>query len=105
MEEIKLELTVNESETARFEVTYIVDTGVAVDQSEQTSIPHTIVYLGYKKRIRLMFFNRLDKYQGTCELMAREVDVDPEKCICHSVEVLRSRTPAFVKYIEEKYNK
>jgi hypothetical protein len=82
MEQIKLEIAVNESDSARFEVTYIMSSGLNyLDYDESFNMLDTMIYNGYKKRFRPLFINRLDKYQGVCEYMSREADFDPELCI------------------------
>jgi hypothetical protein len=79
MEEFKLELTVNESETARFEVTYIISSGKSnLENNPNYNKLDSLIYMGYKKRIRPLFINRLDKYAGVCEYISREKDIDPE---------------------------
>lgn len=86
MEELKLEISVNELETARFEVLYLVSSAADFTTLTEEGFPvRSMVYNGYRKQIRMLSFSRLDKYAGPCEQLARLWDLEAEVCICSGV--------------------
>ena len=104
MEEFKLVISVQQSETARFEVTYIMSAGRDyLNYDEEGNKLSTMLYYGYKKRYKVLYLNRLDKYQGLCEWISREADFDPETCICRPFEEIKETYANFAAFIEEKY--
>lgn len=86
MEEIKLEFGVNELETARFEVLYLVSSAADFTTITEEGFPiSSLIYNGYRKQIRMLSFSRLDKYSGPCEQLARSFDLEAEVCICSGI--------------------
>lgn len=83
MEEIKVEFSINELASARFEVLYLLSSGVDFLSLTEDGFPvNSLLYNGYRKRTRMLSFSRLDKYSGPCEQVARALDLEAEVCIC-----------------------
>jgi len=83
MEEIKVEFSINELASARFEVLYLLSSGVNFLSLTEDGFPvNSLLYNGYRKQTRMLSFSRLDKYSGPCEQEARARDLEAEVCIC-----------------------
>ena len=83
MEEIKLEFTISELETARFEVLYVLSSGVDFTTITEDGYPtSSLLYNGYRKKTRMLSYARLDKYGGKCEEVARREELEAEVCVC-----------------------
>jgi len=104
-EAYKVEFTINEHPTARYE-TYIVigmaQRLVKERQDSQTYPTVPINYKGKKLKARIMFLKRLDKYGGICEEFAAMVNVDFKLCICHSMNAIAEYYPNEVSAIAHK---
>ena len=82
-EELKLELSVQESASFRIEVTFLV-TSSHRDTEDASQSLLRLIYNGYYKTALLLTSMRLDRYVGSCEVAARAVDINPEYCVCAS---------------------
>lgn len=106
LEEFKLEITVLESPSARFEVTYLISTAQEYMSYMPNGYPiEPLIYNGYRKKWRILNISRLDKYGGTCELMTREVNIESEYCICKSLSEIGEVNRVFYEYILNTYLK
>lgn len=104
LEEFKLEISVLESSSARFEVTFLVSTASEYMTYMANSFPiEPLIYNGYRKKWRILNISRLDKYGGICELMSRELEIESEFCICKDVSELAEIAPGFYDYIFKTY--
>mmetsp|Transcript_8395 Transcript_8395/g.16713 ORF Transcript_8395/g.16713 Transcript_8395/m.16713 type:complete len:667 (-) Transcript_8395:374-2374(-) len=79
-EMIKLEITVKESPKMKFELSFLIYSYGAYS-SRETSRLKPIYYNG-KKQFRLLFINRLDKFEGVCEALASSYDIPAKYCLC-----------------------
>jgi hypothetical protein len=100
MEEVKLELSINESKEFRIEVTFLVSTLGRPKRSE--FISEAIISNGYRKTANILNFLRLDEYAGTCEILSRERNLNPEFCVCKKIEDIEDKQ--FLERIFNKYN-
>lgn len=95
-EAFKVEFSVNEHPTARFE-TYtilgVTEKLVGVKENQEGLVPMPAFYRGRKKRLRIMFIKRLDSYAGLCEEVAYAKGINAALCICESITALRMAQP------------
>ena len=104
LEEIKLELLVKESFSARFEVTFLM-TSADDFMGQNYGYPvNSLVYNSYYKLWRIINILRLDPYKGKCENMAMELQLNPEFCICNDDDYIRSQNEAFLEKFYQKYS-
>lgn len=79
-EMIKFQISVKESALMKFELNYLIYSEDAFVSQETTALK-PIYYLG-KKQYRLLFVNRLDKYEGDCEERAKSFNIAAKFCLC-----------------------
>jgi hypothetical protein len=82
-EMIELQITVKESLAMKFELNYLIYSKNAFISAETTTLK-PIYYLG-KKQYRLLFINRLDKYEGPCEELAKTLSIPAKYCLCREL--------------------
>jgi hypothetical protein len=83
LEMLKLQITVKESLAMKFELNYLIYSKNAFISAETTTLK-PIYYLG-KKQYRLLFINRLDKYEGPCEELAKTFSIPAKYCLCREL--------------------
>ena len=98
-EAFKVEFSVNEHPTARFE-TYtilgVTEKLVGIKENQEGLMPIPAFYRGRKKRLRIMFIKRLDSYAGLCEEVAYAKGINAALCVCQSVTLLRAAQPVLL---------
>lgn len=101
-EAFQIEFSVNE-QSARFQVYLVIGKRKAYfrmkQDTEDAYEPAPFNYQGAKMQVRLMFAKRLDSYSGVCEMMAREVSLDPSLCVCNSMSLIKEKQPILLSQI------
>ena len=85
VEELQIKFSVNESESAVFEVFAFVGTdpkSTVLIASGYRGPIISYVYRGYKTRIKIFGIKRKDPYAGLCETISRSLKIKAEYCIC-----------------------
>lgn len=101
-EAFKVEFSVNEHPSARFE-TYtilgVTEKLVGIKENQEGLVPAPAFFRGRKKRLRIMFIKRLDSYAGLCEEVAYAKGINAALCICESVTALRAAQPQLLAHL------
>lgn len=103
----KIEFSINEHKTARFEVYLVIGLNRKIISIREDAIdqyaPFPVYFEGKKLKARIMFIKRMDKYGGLCEEIAVANALDPQMCICNSFEHIEKYQPGLIKSFHEKF--
>jgi hypothetical protein len=104
IEQIQVEIFVNESPTAIFEVYAIVGAKLRgfmmrKDDKAEPFVPY--LYRNFKANIRVIYnqiigISRKDAYAGTCENISRANGYKSEYCICHEESYIEETYPSLM---------
>mmetsp|Transcript_20175 Transcript_20175/g.37607 ORF Transcript_20175/g.37607 Transcript_20175/m.37607 type:complete len:828 (-) Transcript_20175:1181-3664(-) len=105
-EAFQIEFSVNE-ENAMFQVYLVLGKRQVYfrrkKDTQDAYEPAPFHYFGAKLQVRLMFVKRLDSYSGICELLAREVSIDPSLCVCNRPSYLKDTIPLLFLRVAESF--
>ena len=105
-EAFKMEFTVNEHKTARFEsYTVVGNTDKYVGNKEDMEAFPAAQYFFRDRTVfaRVLFIKRLDKYAGMCEDISFDKKINPQMCVCHPVDTLKWTVPREVRSLFGKF--
>jgi len=98
-EQFLLQFKVKESPKAVFEALVVVGTderSYLLDNVQKENPRDPLVYRNFKSMMRVLGVNRKDSYGGTCEKVARNLEISGEYCICKDIDYLRENYPSAV---------
>ena len=105
-EAFKLEFSVKEHPTARFETyTVVGNTDKYVGNKEDIEAFPAAQYF-FRNRVvsaRVLFIKRLDKYAGICEEISFFKRISSALCVCHPISQLKSTVPVELNSVYEQF--
>lgn len=106
-EAFKMEFTVNEHPSARFETyTVVGNTDKYVGNKDDMEAFPAAQYFFRNRTVsaRVLFVKRLDKYAGICEEISFARRINPGLCICHPVSELKTTVPVEIEAVYAGFN-
>jgi len=105
-EAFKLEFSVQEHPTARFETyTVVGNTDKYVGNKEDMEAFPAAQYF-FRSRtvsVRVLFIKRLDKYAGVCEEISFIKRINSALCVCHPLALLQATVPAEIDALYQRF--
>lgn len=98
----KIQFSVQQSETALFEVLILLSKR-HLKKRLRDGFGSRPFYFNGKKTLKIMYIKRLDAYAGVCKEIANSLQINPILCICHEILDLAFRYPSLILPLTSKY--